>query len=142
MSPAPAKLKLPRTLHVRLIAHAEATPDVEICGLLIGSGELDVVVDDIVFAPNKADQPCTQFEIDPQVQFDCLRQLRGTARRIVGHFHSHPTALAAPSTHDLAMAHDPDVIWVIIGLRPPIEARAYVRPDPVQGFRAIDLVIC
>jgi desampylase len=142
MNPALAKLKLPRTLHTRLLAYAEATPEVEICGLVIGSGDLDVVVDDILFAANMADQPRTQFEIDPQVQFNCLRQLRGTKRRIVGHCHSHPTGLAAPSAHDLAMAHDPDAIWVIVGMTLKVEARAYIRPDPAQGFRAIELLVC
>jgi proteasome lid subunit RPN8/RPN11 len=141
VSPAPAKLLLPWTLHARLITHAEATPVVEICGLLIGSGELDVVVDDIVFASNMAYQPDRRFEIDPQLQFDWLRQLRGSARRLVGHFHSHPTGPAIPSDNDLAMAHDPYIIWVIVGLSPKVEVRAYIRPDPSLGFSPLDLVL-
>ncbi len=66
-----------------------AFPD-ECCGLLIGQGAGFIEVTDVVAADNLAESS-DRFLIDPQVQFDWMRTLRGTERRIVGHYHSHPT---------------------------------------------------
>lgn len=94
-------------------AAARAYPQ-ESCGLLIGTGDGTITLTEIVDTTNVAENPALRFEIDPQVQFDLLRRLRGTDRRVVGHYHSHPNGVASLSTHDLAMAHDPAAIWIVI----------------------------
>jgi len=112
------------TLPVRLIlskaqdadlrlAAAKAFPH-ECCGLLVGYGEAEVTVTRVVSATNRADDPARAFLIDPQVQFDQLRALRGGPERVVGHYHSHPNGRAHLSHHDLAMADDPEAVWVVI----------------------------
>ena len=37
----------------------------------------------------------------------------GPKQRIVGHYHSHPNNPAQPSTTDLEMAYEPDLVWLI-----------------------------
>ena len=73
----------------------EAFPN-ECCGLLVGTGERTVTVSELVPVANVAARPESRFEVDPQVQFDLLRQLRGSDLRIVGHYHSHPNGVAEP----------------------------------------------
>jgi proteasome lid subunit RPN8/RPN11 len=60
-----------------------------------------------------------QFEIDPQVRFNLMRELDDCAKndgpryRIIGHYHSHPNHPAQPSATDLEMAYEPDLVWLI-----------------------------
>lgn len=58
------------------------------------------------------------FEVDPQVRFDLMRELAAasTGETLVGHYHSHPDHPARPSQRDLAMALEPDLIWLIVGV--------------------------
>ena len=53
-------------------------------------------------------------DIAQEVFMSALRRLRGTDRRIVGHYHSLPNGAGALSAHDLAMAYDPTAIWIVI----------------------------
>ena len=107
---------------------AEAALPCECCGLLIGQGSEIVTVTNIVVAENQADS-ADRFLIDPQVQFDWLRKLRGSEERIVGHYHSHPNGRCDPSAHDADMAQDPDQIWIII----PVDNG---HPGDIGAFKA------
>ena len=116
-------------------AAAAAYPD-ECCGLLVGEGDATVTVTGVVPAANIADDPRRAFAIDPQAQFDLLRATRDQTRRVIGHYHSHPDGEAAPSAHDLAMAHDPSALWLVVaasanGVSAP---RAFRRPDGADAF--------
>src|SRR6266568_4128437 len=92
------------SVHAALLREAaERAYPRECCGLLVGEGEEDVALCEIVPMENVAATPERRFEIDPQGQFDLLRRLRGTARRIIGHYHSHPNGPADLSAHDLSM---------------------------------------
>ncbi len=90
---------------------AKAYPN-ECCGLLIGRGEKTVSVTNVVPTRNQAKSK-DRFFIDPQIQFDWIRKLRGSDHRLVGHYHSHPNGLAEPSRHDEEMAMETGQIWVI-----------------------------
>jgi proteasome lid subunit RPN8/RPN11 len=100
-----------------LRAAAERAFPNECCGLLVGEGEATLTVHEVVPVENVADAPARRFEIDPQRQFDLLRRLRGTSHRVIGHYHSHPNGAAELSAHDLAMAHDPSAVWLLIPVR-------------------------
>ncbi|WP_341705205.1 M67 family metallopeptidase, partial [Ferrovibrio sp.] len=110
---------------------AAAFPD-EACALLVGTvreqdgpGGSLVEVRRIVPAANVAADRRTGFEIDPATHIALLRDLRerNAAERIVGHWHSHPNGRAEPSATDVAMIHDPGLVWVISAVdaagRPP-----------------------
>jgi proteasome lid subunit RPN8/RPN11 len=115
--------------HIRSLA--ERTYPEECCGLLIGRALApdEVLVTRIVDSPNvQSDRAHDRFEIDPKVRLDAERSLRGTGERVVGHFHSHPDHPARPSDTDLAMAFEPDLVWVIVAV-------AQGRADEVRAFR-------
>lgn len=114
-----------RTLHLSdelaacvLGAAARAYP-LECCGLIEGCDETDgwraTAVHDLV---NVAEDPARRFLIDPQAQFDVMRALRGSERRIIGCFHSHPGGAAEPSATDRANAFESDFLWLIAGGSP------------------------
>lgn len=140
MPAGPQRLILPVSLRAVILEHARQSPSVECCGLLIGVGEDMISVEAVERAANMAAEPGRRFEIDPQVQFDLLRRLRGTDQSIVGHYHSHPGGPPAPSAYDLSMAHDPDAIWVIVALRPDEAMAAYTCQDQTQGFQPLQIV--
>lgn len=105
----------PTQLH-KIEKAAEAAYPAECCGLLVGAVGDDGVtrVSRVVVSRNLvADARKDRFEIDPQVHFDLMRELRGTAEQIVGHYHSHPNHPAEPSTTDAAMLFDMKLIWLI-----------------------------
>ncbi|MCB2108834.1 MAG: M67 family metallopeptidase [Rhodobacteraceae bacterium] len=110
------KISLPRRLNDAISAAARDAWPLECCGLLIGSGDEDISITEIVSAANVSETPGERFAIDPQVQFDTLRRFRDSDSRIVGHFHSHPNGEPRPSKHDIAMAYDPNAIWVVVAI--------------------------
>ena len=111
----------------------------ECCGLLVGEGETSITVTDVVPTENIAENPAQAFEIDPQAHFDLLRRVRGSARRVIGHFHSHPHGPAHPSPRDLAMAHDPEAVWVLV--TPTATPRAFLRPEGTAHFVEVPVTI-
>lgn len=112
----PLQLILSAAQEGALKAAAEEAAPAECCGLLVGRGEDALAVTEVIAAPNIAEEPKRRFTIDPQVQFDTLRRLRGSAERVIGHYHSHPKGNTEMSAHDRAMADDPDAVWVVVAL--------------------------
>jgi proteasome lid subunit RPN8/RPN11 len=123
---------------------AEAAYPDECCGLLVGRGKGPdgCQVDRVVATANVIEGDRRRgFEIDPQVQFDLLRSLRGKAGRIVGHYHSHPDHPPFPSERDLQMAFEPELFWIIVSVNggQAGEARGH-RIDKATGrFREVAL---
>ena len=102
---------IPAALLDRILADAAASPAREICGLLLGDG---YEIGSIVPAANIAADPTCWFEIDPAVLFAALRAERAGGPRVIGHYHSHPDGIAAPSPRDAAAA-EPGKLWLIVG---------------------------
>ncbi len=94
----------------------------ECCGLLLGTKDL---IDEAAPTRNVLAHP-SRYQIDPEEHIAINRRLRGTPRSVLGVYHSHPRSEAVPSPRDLAEAHYPEFIWLIVSLagdRP--EFRAY-----------------
>ena len=88
----------------------------ECCGLVVGhlGAGGTVTVTRLVASANVAQAPGNdRFEVDPQVRFDTLRELAAGDEQIVGHYHSHPDHPAEPSQTDIAMAFEPELVWLI-----------------------------
>jgi proteasome lid subunit RPN8/RPN11 len=105
-----------------IIDAAETAYPKECCGLLVGhdDGAGALMVTRTVLSKNVAKGPrLDQFEIDPQVRFNVMRELESYAEvneprhRIIGHYHSHPNHPAQPSATDLEMAYEPNLVWLI-----------------------------
>ncbi|WP_404713584.1 M67 family metallopeptidase [Sphingomonas sp. MMS24-J13] len=122
---------IPQILIDHILAEAAASPDREVCGLLLGT---DRRVQRIVPTGNVAADPSRAFEIDPAALFAALRAERRGGAGVIGHYHSHPNGRAEPSPCDLAAA-EPGKIWIIIGNG---VARAWLAER--NGFRELELV--
>lgn len=91
-------------------AAATAAPQ-EACGLLIGQpGRIEAAIP----ARNVAAHPDRAFEIDPATLLRTHREVRATGQRVIGHYHSHPNGIAAPSRRDAARAVEDGQLWLII----------------------------
>jgi proteasome lid subunit RPN8/RPN11 len=93
-------------------AHARHEAPNECCGLLVGAADL---IDEAVPAANTL-ADASRYEIDPAAHIALNRRLRGTGRVVIGAYHSHPRSPAVPSLRDLAEAHYPDFVWLIVSL--------------------------
>lgn len=93
-------------------AAAAASPDREVCGLLLGSENFIVTASPCA---NVAAEPWRRFEIDPAALIAAHRAARSGGAAVIGHYHSHPTGLAEPSPRDAADAAPDGSIWLIAG---------------------------
>jgi proteasome lid subunit RPN8/RPN11 len=124
----------------RLAAEARATAPRECCGLIEG-----VVTPDgwraeaLHGSDNLAADPERGFLVDPQVQFDALRALRGTARAIIGCYHSHPGGWTEPSACDREEAADDAFVWLIVA---GDALAAYVFDARARDFAPLTLRRC
>jgi len=141
-------ISLSRTALKMIIDAAEAAYPRECCGLLAGriGAKGGLMVDRIVVSANVSTSDTRDsFEVDPEVRFNLMRELEatGTDERIIGHYHSHPNNLAHPSERDLAMAYEPDLVWVISAVEDgtATDTRAYKVNDDATAFREIPLCI-
>lgn len=105
-------LRISSELLTRLRALADATPEVEVCGLLLGEG---CEVRDILPAANVADTPANRFEIDPAVLISAHRAAREVGPSVIGSYHSHPGGAARPSAEDARQAAADGQYWLILG---------------------------
>ena len=116
----------------------------EACGLLIGRGGRAATVTRVMAADNLMADRGDRFELDPRVRLAAEKQCRASGERVLGHWHSHPNGRPSPSATDLAMAFEPDLIWLIVATpaaEAPCHARAF-RPDPAgRRFRPVRLTI-
>ena len=105
------KLQISSVHQQFLLDAAAASPDAEICGLLLGQpGHIQTLIP----ARNVAANPARSFEIDPSTLLATHRGARGNGMRVIGHWHSHPGGRSQPSTRDAARANENGQIWLII----------------------------
>ena len=110
----PELIKLPLVLKKRMLAHALAEPEVEVCGLAGGSDNLVTSIYPVI---NIAEDPGHRFLMGPEAQIESMRRIRETGEEMIGIYHSHPDSAAEPSAIDLEMAAYPDLFYFIISLQ-------------------------
>ncbi|WP_174291809.1 Mov34/MPN/PAD-1 family protein [Sphingomonas bacterium] len=98
-------------LAAAILAHAAASPGVEVCGLLLGRNGC---VDEARACRNVAADPSRRFEIDPAALLAVHREARAGGPAILGCYHSHPSGSAEPSACDAVAAEPNGWIWVIV----------------------------
>ena len=123
-------VRISSELHDQLLSAAAASPDAEICGLLIGQDH----VEQIIATRNVATNPRRRFEIEPEALFAAIRMEREGGVRLLGYYHSHPSGPASPSAHDEAQASVDGRIWLIIGAQ---RITAWLMTED-RGFTSID----
>jgi proteasome lid subunit RPN8/RPN11 len=129
-----------------ILAEAARAYPKECCGLLLGQWQGNTLEITAVHTSDNvtSGDPNRGFEIDPKLRFDLMRTCENAAdgTRIVGHFHSHPDHPAKPSARDLAMAYEPDFVWLICtSSKDGASDLAAFRPNAdVDAFDALPLV--
>jgi proteasome lid subunit RPN8/RPN11 len=96
-----------------MVEHAHRDRPLECCGLLVGRGrEVTRVV-----PMRNIDASPTRFTIEPHEHISLMRELRQLRQgeQIVGVYHSHPEGPPRPSSTDIAEAHYPDWLYVVLG---------------------------
>ena len=135
-------LHLSQDLRNEIVNAASAAFPRECCGLIEGYSEADAWHAVAVHrARNLAENPTNHFLVDPQVHFELLRSLRGSDRRIIGCFHSHPNGLRTPSNNDRAMAIEPNFVWLIASGKKAdaFALSAFVFVESKSDFRPLEL---
>jgi proteasome lid subunit RPN8/RPN11 len=123
-------MKISQALVDEMIVHALEDRPNECCGM-IGGG--DGVATKVVPVRNAAASPL-RYEMDPQGQFDALREIEAEGD-LLAIYHSHTKSAAYPSQTDVNQAQNwPEPIYVIVSL-------ADVENPDVQGFHLADLKI-
>jgi proteasome lid subunit RPN8/RPN11 len=107
------RVVLPPAVRRAIVAHARDAQPAECCGVLVGRGRR------VAFAVrmrNVAASP-TRYRLDDRAHIDLRKTLRAfrPPLAIVGVYHSHPEGRPDPSPTDLAEAHYPEWVHVIVG---------------------------
>jgi proteasome lid subunit RPN8/RPN11 len=99
-------------------AAALAAYPLECCGLLSGVRSSTDTWRVMQAHPtrNVAVDPQRWFEVDPSTHLRLQRELRDAGQAVIGHYHSHPDGVPAPSAADLAAAQDPGLMWLIVAV--------------------------
>ncbi len=109
---APA-IELPRALVNQILHHAQASPELEVCGLIGSKGGTPCTCHPVA---NAATDPGLRFQLDPAGQIKAMRQIREAGEELFAIFHSHPAAPAEPSPADLAEAAYLDALYLVVSL--------------------------
>ena len=107
-----------------LLAHAQSSPKLEICGL-IGMDQQQNMQTYLI--PNTSKNPNHFFQMDAKSQIDAMRNMRENNQTLFGIYHSHPSSPAQPSETDLKEASYPETNYFIISLNTigVLELRAF-----------------
>ncbi len=117
MQPFPrGPLCIPEPIWVQMLAHAREHRPREACGLLAGKGGQV-----LRFYPtrNAHATPLTRYSVDPRELLQVLQSIDANGRELCAIFHSHPATQAYPSQTDLAQAHYPEALYLIVSLADP-----------------------
>jgi proteasome lid subunit RPN8/RPN11 len=106
-------MKISKALIDEMVAHAREDLPNECCGMI---GGRDGEATKIVRVENAAASPL-RYEMDPQGQFDALKEIESSGEELVGIYHSHTRSAAYPSQTDVNEAVMwPEQVYVIVSL--------------------------
>jgi [CysO sulfur-carrier protein]-S-L-cysteine hydrolase len=109
-------VKISRGLVDEMVAHAREDAPNECCGMI---GGRDGAAEKVVRVENAAASPL-RYEMDPQGQFDALREIEADGGELLGIYHSHTRSAAYPSQTDVNQAQNwPEQVYVIVSLADP-----------------------
>ena len=106
-------MKISQGLVDEMIAHAREDVPNECCGMI---GGRDGTAEKVVRVKNAAASPL-RYEMDPQGQFDALKEIEADGCELLAIYHSHTKSAAYPSQTDVNQAQNwPEQIYVIVSL--------------------------
>ncbi|MDE0132362.1 MAG: M67 family metallopeptidase [bacterium] len=108
-----SSIRVPEPVHRTMINHARDCYPEEACGLL--AGYPDGRLTKAYALTNIAHSP-VNYVIDPSEHFGAMRDAESRGWELVGVFHSHTHSPAYPSSTDVALAVEPDWLYVLVGM--------------------------
>jgi len=115
-------LRISRALLDELIAHARADAPDECCGIVSARDGEAVAVHRV---PNAAASPL-RYEMDGREQYRVMDEIESAGLELAAIYHSHTRSAPYPSQTDVNLAAWwPDQLYVIVGLVPEVDVRAY-----------------
>ncbi len=118
------EIVLPRQLVNQILHQAQASPEVEVCGLIAARDGRPARAIPIA---NVSPHPQRLFAMDPARQIAAQRRMREQGETLFGIYHSHPHSPAEPSVTDLREAGYPEALYLIVSLntRGVLEMRGF-----------------
>lgn len=109
-------MRIAQGLIDEMVAHAREDLPNECCGMVGGN---DGEATGVIRVENSAASPL-RFEMDPQGQYNALKQIEEGGGELLAIYHSHTKSTAYPSQTDVNQAVNwPDAIYVIVSLQDP-----------------------
>ena len=106
----------------KILTHLQAQYPLEACGFL--SGRDGIVVNQ--YPIHNRLQSETEYEMEPPEMLAAFLAMEAQDEELLAIYHSHPQGPAHPSPTDIAQAHYPDAVQIIVSLaerkRPLIRA--------------------
>ncbi|MFT4881989.1 MAG: proteasome lid subunit RPN8/RPN11 [Natronomonas sp.] len=109
-------LRITRAVYDAAIDHAREDAPAEVCGVLGGDRGATGHARTLRRAENAADEPRTEYRIEPTAQLALIEEIEADGEEVVGFYHSHPGGPAAPSPTDRRCATWTDRSYVIVVL--------------------------
>lgn len=115
-------MRISRALLDELIGHARADAPNECCGIVSARDGEAVAVHRV---RNAAASPL-RYEMDGAEQYRVMEEIEDAGLELAAIYHSHTRSAPYPSQTDVNLAGWwPDQIYVIVGLVPVVDVRAY-----------------
>ena len=109
-------MRIAQSLIDEMVAHALEDLPNECCGM-VGGG--DGAASAVIPVANAAASPL-RFEMDPQGQYNALKQIEEEGGELLAIYHSHTKSAAEPSQTDINLAGNwPDPLYLICSLADP-----------------------
>jgi [CysO sulfur-carrier protein]-S-L-cysteine hydrolase len=123
-------MKISQQLIDEMVAHAREDLPNECCGMV---GGRDGEATSVVRVVNSAASPL-RYEMDPQGQYNALKEIEDGGDELLAIYHSHTKSAAYPSQTDVNQAVAwPEQVYLIVSL-------AEAEPE-VKGYLLADLKI-
>jgi [CysO sulfur-carrier protein]-S-L-cysteine hydrolase len=107
-------VKISQQLIDEMVAHAREDLPNECCGMI---GGRDGEATKVVRVENAAASPL-RYEMDPQGQYNALKEIEDAGEELVAIYHSHTRSAAYPSQTDVNEAVMwPEQVYVIVSLQ-------------------------
>ncbi len=133
-------LRIDRTIHDEIVAHARRDHPDEACGIVAGPEGSDRP-ERFVPMLNAARSP-TFYEFDSMELLRLYRELEGNDEEPVVVYHSHTATEAYPSRTDISLAQEPNAHYVLVSTRAEDETefRSYRIVDGVVTEEPVEVV--
>jgi [CysO sulfur-carrier protein]-S-L-cysteine hydrolase len=105
-------LKIPKDVHVQMIAHAKKCYPQEACGFVAGIGDN---AKKFIIIEN-TEHSSVSYAMDSKQQMKAFKLMDENKWNMLGIFHSHVASPAVPSQKDKLLAFYPEVSYLIVSL--------------------------